>query len=53
MIVPGVRGLATIVGAPEGTPPTLPDTIDPGLLQAWTRHGEDPVGILDPATLFS
>jgi chemotaxis signal transduction protein len=53
MIVPGVRGLATIAGSPETQPPALPDTIDPGLLRAWTRHGEDPVAILDPATLFS
>ena len=53
LIVPGVRGLATIAGSPETKPPALPDTIDPGLLQAWTRHGDDPVAILDPATLFS
>lgn len=53
MIVPGVRGLATIEGSPSGKPPVLPDTIDPGLLQAWTRHGDDAVAILDPTTLFS
>ncbi len=53
MIVPGVRGLATIAALPASAPPALPDTIDPGLLQAWTRHGDDPVAILDPTTLFA
>jgi hypothetical protein len=51
--VPGVRGLATIAALPASAPPALPDTIDPGLLQAWTRHGDDPVAILDPTTLFA
>ena len=53
MIVPGVRGLRTIEAAPTGSVPPLPDTLDPGLLLAWTRHGDESVAILDPATCFA
>lgn len=52
IVVPGVRGLTTIA-AGDGEAPPLPDTLDPGLLHAWTRHNDEAVAILDPVACFA
>jgi chemotaxis signal transduction protein len=53
LLIPGVRGLQTLMADTQGTPLALPDTLDPALLSAWTRHGEDGVAVLDPAAFFA
>lgn len=53
LIVPGVRGLVTIAADPAVAVSPRPDTLDPGLLRAWTRHNGEAVAILDPASCFA
>lgn len=53
VVVPGVRGLATLAASPTAAPFPLPDTLDLGLLSAWTRHGDDAVALLDLAACFA
>lgn len=52
LLIPGVRGLQTLSADAPRIPSALPDTLDPALLSAWTRHGEDAVAVLDPAAFF-
>lgn len=53
MLIPGVRGLQTLYADTPGAPPALPETLDLGLLTAWTRHGDDAVAVLDPGAFFA
>ena len=53
IVVPGVRGLATLVASSTTTALPLPDTLDLALLTAWTRHGDDAVALLDPPACFA
>ncbi len=53
IIVPGVRGLATLGASPAAAPFPHPDTLDLGLLSAWTQHGDDAVALLDLAACFA
>lgn len=52
IIVPGVRGLATLGPAPaRGDAP--PELLDPALLHAWTWRGDELVALLDPPACFA
>jgi chemotaxis signal transduction protein len=53
LLIPGVRGLQTLAADAPETSPAPPETLDPALLSAWTRHGEDGVAVLDPAAFFA
>ena len=52
-LVSGVRGLASLAPSDPGQPtPALPETLDAGLLAAWTSRDGEPLALLAPGALF-
>ena len=51
IIVPGVRGLATLAAAPPRAD-APPELLDPALRHAWTRRDDELVGAARPAGLL-
>ena len=53
LVIPGVHGLQTLTASARDEQPPLPETLDPTLLSAWTRHGDGAIAVLDPVALFA
>jgi chemotaxis signal transduction protein len=53
LLVSGVRGLASLAPSAPGQPTlALPETLDAGLLSAWTSRNGEPLALLAPGALF-
>jgi chemotaxis signal transduction protein len=53
LLIPGVRGLQTLTADTPVGSFAPPETLDPTLLSAWTRLGDDGVAVLDPTAFFA